>query len=167
MLLPKNAILPTNQYPSRIFHTPFVCSGALEPVWFAQFCSETQRPQFTCTGSVAAARSESSHRQTGRASRMQIMMLRISLSARESGLQVCKGTGMPPRTQRGIIGECSRRTILLRELHRRSFAKGFEPTPMVTEYTTPGKDLLISSHMHVDVHKYQYVVPALLPQPSV
>ena len=62
---------------------------------------------------------------------------------RERCLQMCKCTGMPPRTQRGIY----RKKSFLRELHRRSFAEGFNPRRKVTEHTTPCKDLLINPHL--------------------
>ena len=51
---------------------------------------------------------------------------------------------MPPKIQRGIFRE---KISFFRELHRRSFAEGFKPRRMVTEYITPCKDLLINPHM--------------------
>ena len=66
-------------------------------------------------------------------------------------LPVYKGAGsanmqvhrMPPRTQRGIFRE---KYSFFRELHRRSFAEGFEQRRTVTEYIIPCKDLLINPH---------------------
>ena len=45
---------------------------------------------------------------------------------------ICMCTGMPQRPFR-------ERTNLLCELHSKSFAEGFKPTPMVPEYITPCK----------------------------
>ena len=71
-------------------------------------------------------------------------------------MQICKCTGMPPRIQRENFRE---KISFFRELHRRSFAEGFKPRRMVTEYITPCKDLLINN-----IYIYMYSAPP--PKPT-
>ena len=61
--------------------------------------------------------------------------------------------------QKSNAESLAKKRSFFRELHRRSFAEGFKPRRMVTEYITPCKDLLINPHIDMPTSVKLHRVP--------